>query len=205
MKIHSCDMLVSFYRDKRIPIERTDTQEYLIRINQKMVVLVDYCPWCGQSIVGNKNNRMSAGVCEHIKEFIAAPDSSIIFLPDEKEYSLCGRDSLIVNLFYCPSCGRKLPSSSAKRCVRSVSEVKRLTMLFADVKSINEVIQKFGSPDFERPPMSDYFHWKGKRVNVGFGRSLFYERLSKTIDIIVIQKHQGLNVKLLAKKTKSEK
>lgn len=202
MRIHNCEMLESWCLDERVPIElRKESGEIVLTINADTAVALTYCALCGKSLDGiRKSNSLRAGVCKHVKDLAAKPASSVRYRSSEEEYWIFGAKELWVRLFFCPICGRKLPLSTTKRYHKSPSEVARLTKLFANVKSIDQAIAQAGPPDFERGPDSDHFYWKGERLHVGFGRSLFYQHLAKTVDVNVVEGLDGkLSVKFFAK------
>jgi len=187
--------------DERVPVElKKETGEFVLTINAGTVVTLAYCPWCGERLDGSeKSNSLRDGVCEHIKDLAAKPESSIRYLSPEGEYFVCAND-LSVRLFFCPICGRKLPVQQTNRYEKSPIEVEQLTKLFANVRSPDDAIEQVGQPDFERGPNADHFYWKGERVSVGFNRALFYERLARTVEVHVVEWSDGkTDVKFLAK------
>jgi len=99
----------------------------------------------------------------------------------------------VIRLFYCPICGNRIPleKSDTRFYKKSPAEVAKLSERFAGITAIDLAIQKFGRPDFDRGRVVDISYPKGKRTRSGYKRAIFYDRLARTVTVMVSEELDG--------------
>ena len=203
MSCCECEFLKSWCQDERVPIEHEpDTGGYLLTLTTDRVVKMLYCGWCGEDLSdGPSPDIQSVEECGHIKALAAVPGSCIKFQEAYGDYGISGATGMLVRLLYCPICGKEQPEHGEESCVISESEVANLRERLSEFKTIEEVIERVGTPDDVAEPGSDHFYWGGEKVVISSGRSLFYYHLATTVDVVVSEEPDGeLRLSFSAKK-----
>ena len=203
----NCDGLWDAVADPRVPIEfNKNTGKYQLLVNTKKRLSMVYCFRCGESLIRNKKedaNRKK--VCKHLDVLTSELESSVQYRENLSEFWVVGRDSVMVRLFYCPFCGRKLPLGSNKRDFhsRSLKEVSKLNKQFQSISSIEQAIHKFGRPDGDQGPVVDFVYHKGRRRRIGYKRAVFYNNLAKTLVACISEELDGsVDIKFYSKAKK---
>jgi hypothetical protein len=96
---------------------------------------------------------------------------------------------------HCPWCGGVAPESKRGSLFRHVpnSEERRLRTLIAGAKSLDEVIERLGPPEFDDPAGvgSSEPERDGRPMSVQSFRSLTYLNLSEDADVRITDFHNG--------------
>jgi hypothetical protein len=90
-------------------------------------------------------------------------------------------------LYHCPFCGGAAPPSRRQTFFATITsaETERLTELTGDVKTIADVLARFGEPDDDMDPGTTIYEpAKGDQSpRVASYRTLWYRGLSATVDV----------------------
>ena len=125
--------------------------------------------------------------CNALENASKEKDHPIRYDERMKEYYLACPDSGKMMIYYCPFCGGKTPESRRASFFAHVTreEETRIYNLFAGIRTVADVLTRFGQPDRDlelgsavRPPERDGKPEKGEAF-----RTLVYEELSLVADI----------------------
>lgn len=104
------------------------------------------------------------------------------------EYYLAHGKSGRMMVYYCPFCGGSTPKSRRESLFAHVSqqEESRILGLFREVRTVADVLARFGQPDEEREFASGVRHpgKDGKAESGEMYRGLVYRNLSPVAEII---------------------
>jgi hypothetical protein len=149
-----------------------------------------------------------ACTCHFLERAAAEPTSSIVFDERTNEYHIVGRGAgrhghLVV--YHCPFCGGAAPKSKRSSLFAHIThaEAGRLNNLAAGMRTVREAIAKLGKPDDDMPAglRSGRAGSTTEPPTLTSYRTLRYERLSKTVDVLLVDEGpaRGLRVTLQGK------
>lgn len=94
--------------------------------------------------------RCSCGTLEALSR---EPSIPIVFDAELNEYHIVGAGQEKVMIYHCISCGGRAPASRRPELFMHVSlgEMERLRQVTQGLKTLDDVIKAFGSPDFDQP------------------------------------------------------
>ena len=102
-------------------------------------------------------------------------------------YSMGGKNAQMM-IYYCPHCGGRVPQSRRTSLFAHATEaeLQRITSLLKGIKTVSDVIDRFGPPDEERERASRV-GYPEKEGNPPSGelflRTLIYKNISETIQV----------------------
>lgn len=133
--------------------------------------------------------------CEYLQRAADDPDVPIRFEASTGEYQFIypaevwGQATLIV--FHCPFCGGAAPKSKREQLFHVVSnaEEERLKELLRLIKTIEDALERLGSPDSDTPFASSLTTAPedGEPARTSYERALEYSFLSETVDVSIIE------------------
>ena len=115
------------------------------------------------------------------------PNSPIRWDEAIKEYYI--GEALRLAVHYCPHCGGRTPKSrrASPYAHVTMAEEFRIQKLFIGVRTVADVLTRFGQPDEEQDPVSAVRHVRSlflKRQHGEVFRGLIYKKLSPVADVI---------------------
>jgi len=199
---HQCALMVMWAADPRSPVN-PNGNGYDLKLSTKSNLPVVFCPFCGELIAKEKvvDESPKTG-CEHLRNFVTMPDPSISYDNANDVYSAVGDEQMSIRLFFCPICGDELPSQKRDQPNIEISakEKSELMKQFIGIETVQELIEKYGPPDYERPASEDFLYPGGKKVSIMIPKTLYYDHLSKSIEVVVLELRDGMiDVKLKPK------
>lgn len=124
--------------------------------------------------------------CGYLQRAVDDPDTPIQF--DERcgEYHFVYGDAMLV-IYHCPFCGGAAPPSVRESLFfhPSEDERNRLRDLFRDCRTVDDVIEKHGPPDWVSPVTKKSDEADATPPTVSFWQTLVYQRLSDVADVHV--------------------
>lgn len=127
--------------------------------------------------------------CGNLERFSREPGHAIRWDESLNEFYIAHGNSGRTMLYYCPFCGGSTPESRRTHLFRHLTdqENRRLTDMIRGLKTLEEVIAKFGSPEFDEvvgmtttEPERD-----GQPETARVYQVLIYQRLSAVADVRV--------------------
>ena len=127
--------------------------------------------------------------CGYLERFSREPGHPIRWDESLNEYYIGYGNSGRTMVYYCPFCGGSTPKSRRTQLFHHLTnqENRRLTDMTRGLKTVEEVIAKFGSPEFDQPagmtttkPERD-----GQPETTRVYRVLIYQKLSEVADVHV--------------------
>jgi hypothetical protein len=127
--------------------------------------------------------------CGNLERFSRERGHPIRWDESLNEFYIAHGNSGRTMLYYCPFCGGSTPKSRRTHSFRHLTdqENRGLTDLIRGLKTLEEVIAKFGSPEFDQvvgmtttEPERD-----GQPETAHVYRELFYQKLSEVADVHV--------------------
>jgi hypothetical protein len=91
--------------------------------------------------------------CRALEQFSREPSVPIEFDAKLNEYHIRGAVGDLVMIYYCPFCGGRTPDSRRDELFMHVTraETERLKGLTRGLKTLDDVLDAFGPPDFDHP------------------------------------------------------
>src|SRR5208282_191179 len=188
---HSCDLLMESVADPRSPIKRRPgSSGYRLLLNAASTVELLFCPFCGESLTrSGKRFSPPDTPCLHLRQMSRKSESSVFYDLSSNEYVLAGRESLKIRVFYCPLCGRRqrLRRNESDFWKISPAEQAKWVGRLTKVTSIQTLLRELGPPDEKVGPwIQDYFP-RGRRMQIGVNKGLFYNKVARTFVIAGIE------------------
>ncbi|HEY3762835.1 MAG TPA: hypothetical protein VGN23_13910 [Verrucomicrobiae bacterium] len=125
--------------------------------------------------------------CGVLEDASREPDHPIRWSEKTHEYYIAYANKGSMMIYYCPFCGGKTPASRRSSLFTHVTgqEEKRLYELLKGLKSISDVVARFGPPDEDRELGAATQHPErdGKPAWGEAFRTLTYKKLSTVADI----------------------
>jgi hypothetical protein len=137
------------------------------------------------SLFGKNKSKCKCGVLENASKEV---DSAIRWDERMNEYYIANGKHGRMMVYYCPFCGGRTPDSRRGSFFAHVTrqEATRICDLFKGIRTVADVVARFGPPDEERD-WSSAVHWPGRWGKAGRGeafRGLVYKSLSPVADIV---------------------
>ena len=127
--------------------------------------------------------------CGVLERASKEPEHPIRFDPKLNEYHIALKGGVIMIIYYCPFCGGRVPESrrSSLFAHATIAELYQITHLTKGIKTVSDVIARFGAPDEDCERMSGIGHpekvGKPPSGELFFVRTLVYKNISETIDL----------------------
>jgi hypothetical protein len=192
--LHACAVLKMWLADPRIPIELDNKiGTYVLQVSDTQVEL-RFCPYCGQPIKGHEPTMaVPPRSCKHLTSLSRKPGSTIEHRSQQRQYWIRGSEGFSALVYHCFVCGRLLPRKASDQnfYVKSPKEEAVLKRQFENIHSIEEALQRLGHPDTDHGRHTEHIYPDGKRTLIGHRRALFYERLAKTITVVILELLNG--------------
>ena len=147
--------------------------------------------------------------CGNLESYAEDPDIPICFDPEMREFNIRYSTSLgqqhVLRIHHCPFCGGCMPESLRAEKFEPVStqESHRLCRLAEGLKTLDDVVAKFGAPDQDFPfsfgPGSETReNPEGPRVK-RFYRALRYSSLSAVAIVDFTETESGIGMAIFGK------
>lgn len=126
--------------------------------------------------------------CGSLENASKEPDHAIRFDAQMKEYYIAYGTGSRMMVYYCPHCGGKIPESRRPSLFAHVTEKEsmRIVRLLKGIRTVEDVLAKFGPPDEEREQNSSVRHpeREGKpETGEWFLRTMVYKNLSPVANV----------------------
>lgn len=130
--------------------------------------------------------------CGYLQNAADDPDNPIVFDARTAEYQFSYVGAMLV-IYHCPFCGGAAPESKRDLLFAHISEAEqnRLLELLSDIQTIDDAIQKFGTPDFEGVSTSKYPEGEGEAPRIEPHRSIRYGNLSDVAEVWITERPDG--------------
>lgn len=91
--------------------------------------------------------------CRNLERLSKEPSVPIEFDEKLNEYHILGTNGAQIMIYHCPFCGGRTPRSHRDELFMHIThaETERLKDLTRDLKTLDDVLNAFGSPDFDSP------------------------------------------------------
>jgi hypothetical protein len=91
--------------------------------------------------------------CSVLSDASREPGTAIEFGAKHNEYHIVNPDGGYMMIYYCPFCGGRAPRSQRHTLFAHVTEAEqaRLRELFEGLRTIDDVLARFGPPDEDQP------------------------------------------------------
>jgi hypothetical protein len=126
--------------------------------------------------------------CSVLERASKEPDHAIRWDERMNEYYIAYGKGGRMMVYYCPFCGGSTPKSRRSSMFAHVTdqEEARIFELFRGIRTVSDVIAKFGQPDEEREFASGVRNpsSQGKPERGEIFRGLVYKNLSRVADVI---------------------
>ena len=144
-----------------------------------------YCAKKLMSLFGKSKSKCKCGLLEN---FSKEADNPIRWDERMNEYYIADGKGGRIMVYYCPHCGGGTPDSRRVSFFAHITsrEETRIYDLFKGIRTVADVVARFGPPDEEREFASGV-RWPGRRGKPDRGaafRGLVYKRLSPVADIV---------------------
>ena len=131
--------------------------------------------------------------CRSLERWSKEPSVPIVFEEKLNEYHILGSNGAKIMIYHCPFCGGRTPRSHRDELFMHIThvETERLKDLTRDLKTLDDVLNAFGSPDFD--DLTGYSVTKDDstgRPMTTYYRQLTFRGLSDTANVVAVV---GLN------------
>ena len=156
--------------------------------------------------------------CGTLESVAHNPEIPIVFAPQLNEYNLeytvdygdngVNQPKARMRIYYCFFCGGLAPPSRRAECFTHVTDAEkyRIEQLTKGLKSLDEVIERFGEPDevFEQGIGVATAGSEGHPPRFDCYRTLVYKTISETAEVNFVEfRPDQIHVSLIAKYIKS--
>lgn len=130
--------------------------------------------------------------CGYLQNAADDPDNPIVFDARTAEYQFSYGGAMLV-IYHCPFYGGAAPESKRDLLFAQIPEVEqdRVLELLSGVQTIDDAIQKFGTPDFEGVSTSKYPAREGEAPRIEPHRSIRYGNLSEVAEVWITERPDG--------------
>jgi len=193
---HACFSLTDWCLDPRSPIKREGHPPgYTLAVNAETPLTMVFCPFCGDRIAdGERGAPRAHPNCSHLRTLSRAPGSSVVYVPEYRQFMLAGSGSMKIRLFFCPLCGGKIrwrKGDTDRFYENPPAELADLAKRFEGITTVARALRRLGAPDTDLGPVSDYCYFNGKRLQIEVKRTLFYNNLVRKAIVGVIESPDG--------------
>jgi hypothetical protein len=193
-----CGSIDQWLSDPRVPISKDNNEQVWCNLNETERRPLHFCFFCGGKPAQTPVRNC---VCNEFQHWTEVSESRVRFDSALNEFHLSFADDGTIFIYFCPSCGGKLPASRRSHLFveRSPGELEATRKRLDAVRSLTDVLHILGDPDITRRPPPSPDMPLDKVINVAW----FYERHTKSFDILVQELANGSLQILFPRKLRS--
>ena len=131
--------------------------------------------------------------CELLQRTANDPFYPIVFDTDTNEYHFTWNDGALLVIRHCPLCGGAAPKSKRALLFAQIPgpEESRLAKLLKGVTSMDDAINRFGKPNYDRTSTSQRDETEQSGPCIEHHRLIRYHELSDVAEIWLTERSDG--------------